>query len=335
MADTDPIHQQLLGHLLGALDDDEQEWVEARLERDADYRRHYAELRRHMGPLLAARPDFEPPHGLAEQTCRLVSSFTPAARKAESPRSRMSPDAALPSRGSRVSWLDVAAVAMILVVFGILIPPALHSSRFHSRLASCQDGLRLVGLALTEYGYHHGSELSELAENERLTTAGQFVADLFDDRLAPDDGRTICPDAWLAVQGALHWSHPGTWLVGIESPPACSGETGSSSAADSWAHAGKVSSLDWSGIERNGTFDGSADPPPAAVALLADAPSAALPDQAFDYHEGQGRNRFFEDGHVDFLPSFAPRDTAPSVLSFDDTPSTPRVSVPIKFAGWH
>jgi hypothetical protein len=335
MADTDPMHQQLLGHLLGALDDDEQEWVESRLESDAECRRRYLELRRRMAPLLAARPDFDPPPGLAEQTCRLVASFAPAPRKAERPRGRMSPDWALPSRGAHVSWLDVAAVVMILAVFGVLVPPAIHSGRFHSRLASCQDGLRQVGLALSEYGYHHGNDLSDLAENERLTTAGQFVADLFDSRLAPDDGRTICPDAWLAVQGAVHWSPPpGSWPLGTEGPPADVAETVASLPSGPWNHVAKVSSMDWFVLGRNGMIDGSTEEP-AGVALLADAPSADLLDQALDCHDGQGRNRFFEDGHVDFLPSSFPRDTAEAILPLDDSPATPRITVPIRFAGWH
>ena len=74
MGDNDPLHQQLLGHLLGALDDDEQEWVEARLERDEEYRRQWLEWRRRVAPLLALRPDSEPPSGLAEQTCRFVAA---------------------------------------------------------------------------------------------------------------------------------------------------------------------------------------------------------------------------------------------------------------------
>ena len=88
MSDTDPMHQQLLGHLLGALDDDEQEWVEARLEHDEEYRRRWVELRRRLAPLLAVRPDFEPPPGLAERTCRLVASFAPVPRRAETVAAR-------------------------------------------------------------------------------------------------------------------------------------------------------------------------------------------------------------------------------------------------------
>jgi hypothetical protein len=340
MSDTDPMHQQLLGHLLGALDDDEQEWVESRLERDEEYRRCWVELRRRMAPLLAARPDFEPPPGLAEQTCRLVASFAPVARtssrKFGSPRRGMSPDSAFPAAAARFCWLDVAALAMILMVVGVLVPPAIHASRFHARLASCQDGLRQVGQALSEYGYHHGNNVTEYADNERLTTAGQVVADMLDDRLAPDDGRTLCPDAWLAAQGALHLSpHIGAWSSGMERPAAELADVGPSLPTGSWMHLASSSSSDWPGTWRNGTLRGDVDPPTTAVALLSDAPSADLPGQILDCHDGQGRNRFFEDGHVDFLPCSTPRDATDVFLSRDDSPTTPRVSVPIRLTGWH
>jgi hypothetical protein len=228
-------------------------------------------------------------------------------------------------------------VAMVVAVFGILVPPAIHASRFHSRVASCQDGLRQLGLALSLYGYHHGSDLSDLADNERLTTAGQFVADLLDNRLAPDDGRTICPEAWLIVPGMLRWpSHLACWRDGIDGGMAEASEPAESLPTGTWAHIARLSNLDWSGVERNGTIDGSTDSPPAAVALLADAPSADVPDQALDYHDGQGRNRFFEDGHVDFHPCSTPRDlVSETMLPRDDSPATPAVTVPVRFAGWH
>jgi len=154
--------------------------------------------------------------------------------------------------------------------------------------------------------------------------------------LAPDDGRTLCPDAWLAAQGALHLSpHIGSWVLGMERPAAEVSEVGPSLPTGTWTHIAGLSNLDGSGTWRNGTVSGETDPPPAAVALLADAPSADLPGQALDCHDGQGRNMFFEDGHVDFLPCSVPRDAAEAILSQDDSPTAPRVSVPIRFAGWH
>jgi hypothetical protein len=338
MSDTNPMHQQLLGHLLGALDDEEQDWVEARLQDDEEYRRTWVELRRKMAPVMAARPDFEPPPGLADRTCRLVASFAPVARRAKPRRHGMSADWAFPGRSARVSWLDLTAVALVLVVVGVLVPPAIYASRFQSRLATCQDGLRQVGQAIDQYGYRHGSDLLMYADNERLTIAGRMVAELLDEQLAPDDGRTVCPDAWLATQGDLHWSRRAalaTWLGNIDHAMPEVSEVGPTWASAAWVNTATTSEPDWSGTSRNGTFIGETDLPPAAVAILADAPSADLPGQTLDCHSGQGRNMFFEDGHVDFLPCSTPRESADAILSQDDLPAVPRVTVPVSFVGWH
>ena len=272
MSDSDRLHQQLLGHLLGALDDDEQEWVESRLERDADYRRQWMEWRRRLAPLLSMRPDGEPPPGLAEQTCRFVAACapTPTPRRAESQRrKKMSPDLALPSRGARVGWLDAAALAVIVLIAAVLVPPAIHNSRFHSRLASCQEKLRQVGLALTEYGYGHGHPISELADNERLTGAGQFAAELLDDGLASDDGRTVCPDAWLAAQGAYRSPHRvGSLLACVDKSATDICEVGPPAPTWSPGEIPGVSIRDWLGLWRNGTIDGATDPSPGRRGAL-------------------------------------------------------------------
>jgi prepilin-type processing-associated H-X9-DG protein len=332
---TDPIHQQLIGHLLGALDDEEQEWVEARLERDEEYHRQWMEWRRRLAPLLAMRPDFDPPAGLAERTCQFVADCAPwPRRRAAARRRRMSPDLALSHRGSRVGWVDVAAVAVILLVAAILVPPAIHNSRFHSRLASCQERLRQAGLALTQYGYDHGSPISELADNERLTDAGQFAAELLDDELPADDGRAVWPDAWLAIQGVRWPRHVGAGLANFQCPVAETLEVGPPAPGGLPAELAGALNREWPGTWRNGMIDGLLDPPPAAVALLADAPSADLPGQEFDCHNGQGRNMFFGDGHVDFLPSSASRGSSDVLLTGDDI-AIPHVSAPVTFVGWH
>ncbi len=265
MSDSDPLHQQLLGHLLGALDDDEQEWVDLRLERDEEYRRQWMEWRRRLAPLLSMQPDCEPPSGLAERTCRFVAACAPRPRRAKPRRRNMSPDLALPDRGARVSWLDAAAVAVIVFVAALLVPPAIHASRFHSRLASCQERLRQVGLALTEYGYKHGHAISELADNERLTGAGQFAAELLDDSLTPDDGRAVCPEGWLAAQGACRWPphHFGSLLANIDNSIAAADVPDVGPPLPTWSplEIPGVSIRDWLGLWRNGMIDGATDSP--------------------------------------------------------------------------
>lgn len=333
---TDLLQQQLLGYLLGALDEEEQEWVEARLERDEEFRRQLTELRRRMAPLASMRPECEPPAGLAERTCRLVAAYAPVSRRVKPRRRNMSPDPALPSLGARFGWLDAAAVTVVVLVAAILIPAAIHNSRFHARLNSCQERLRQVGLALTEYGYKHGHPISELADNERLTDAGQFAAEMLDDSYASADRQVTCPDSWLAVQGTIRSSYAATMLVCGRRLPVEMPEIGPPAPTWSPQEIPGLSISDWLGLWRNGTTDSVTDPTPAAVAVLADAPSADTPGPTFDYtHEGQGRNMFFEDGHVDFLPTSTSHVATDTFLTGDEALSGPRVTVPVRFVDWH
>ncbi len=319
---TDPMHQQLLGHLLGALDDDEQEWLESRLEQDEEYRRQWMCWRRRLAPLLTERPEFEPPPGLAEQTCRLVAACAPMLVFEEKPRPTMRPVPTLPGGAAGARWLDAAVVAAILLAVVALVPPAIHGSRFHCRLASCQDKLRQVGLALTQYGHDHHDALSELAADERLTGAGAFAAGMLGDEFAGEDrSAAMFPVAWLAAQGALRgtigWQNGFSRQKIDQSPPLPFPITTSESVS---------SFKDWSGAWGNETADGPENLSPAAVPVLADVAGADVPGQGINFHGGRGRNQFFEDGHVNFLPCSAPRGAAETILSNDG--SCPRGPIP-------
>ncbi|MEN6405187.1 MAG: hypothetical protein ABFC77_01825 [Thermoguttaceae bacterium] len=284
---NEPLHHQLLGHLLGALDDDEQRNADARLQRDPQYRRLWREWRRRLIPLDAVRPDFEPPAGLADRTCRYVAAFgfddaTSSRRRRFS--GKMTPSPAPPVGRSRAGLLDVAAVATVLLLAAALILPALNDSRFNSRVAACQNNMRQFGLALSQYSRDQLNDLEDLAVNGRLTRAGEHAAWL----LRAGEPETACSDVWLSIQGALRGSanlKPATkfpfrdvreWVAQNDEP------------VDLW---------------RVGTSDDRpAETSPLQSPLLADAPGVNVPGQHIAVHDGQGRNAMFEDGHVNFLP---------------------------------
>lgn len=214
---ADVVSQQLLGHLLGALDDDEQQWVEARLERDVEYCRQWAQWRRRLAPLEAIRPDFEPPPGLVARTCRYVADYKSAMAASSPSRRALSPVPAPPGWIAQAGWADVSVAVLLFVAAAVLLLPAIQNSRFHARLAACQDNMQQFGAALTQYGNQHGSPLTQLAGNGRLNAAGLFAARLVNDGFLADSHRTICPDAWLAVQGGLRSvaaDKPGSDVVG-------------------------------------------------------------------------------------------------------------------------
>ena len=64
--------QQLLGYLLGALEEDEQQQIEAQLRCDPALRAELVRLRRCLEPLEESWQPVCPPSGLWQRTCHFV-----------------------------------------------------------------------------------------------------------------------------------------------------------------------------------------------------------------------------------------------------------------------
>jgi prepilin-type processing-associated H-X9-DG protein len=317
----DPLHHQLLGHLLGALDDDEQQYVDARLEQDEEFCRALAQWRQRLAPLEALRPDFEPPPGLADRVCRYVAAQRPVAICTQSSTARpcMSNRPTPPSHVGRFGWLDMATAALLLIVAVAIILPAIDDSRFHARLATCQDGLHQFGQALSHYVYEQDEKLSQFAKNGRLTPAGVSAALSLRNNCVIDSHRDICPSVWLAAQNIAEVSTLGA----IHLDPNPLQPTGNMlSRAYSYYHR--------PGMWRNGMTDGWRTlPVPANTPLLADAPSADLPGYEFTSHGGRGRNFLFEDGHAEFVPSISSQEISHSFSSHVDGSRSQKTFAPI------
>jgi hypothetical protein len=166
-----------------------------------------------------------------------------------------------------------------------------------------------------------------LASGGRLTTAGLFASELLKQGAAAANDRLPCPDAWLAAQGMHGWISlrprtdrvngpesvaPGSFFAAERLPrhnPLLIEQAGENDLDST-----PTDLTDWPGTWRDGTTDGPRLAPLATAALLADAPSVDLPGQVPEGHGGQGRNLFFEDGHVDFVPVSAPRDAIKALL---------------------
>ena len=150
---VDRVGEQVLDYLLGALDDSEMEAVQARLESDPDYQRALHRAQHDLAWLRGMRQEISPPPRLAERTCQFL--FDPARRlhAAVLWRRSMTPSPATPHCDRRVSWVDAGVAAVIFVTAGLLVLPAVNAMRFQARVAACQDNLRQVGQALTEYSH--------------------------------------------------------------------------------------------------------------------------------------------------------------------------------------
>jgi prepilin-type processing-associated H-X9-DG protein len=187
----------------------------------------------------------------------------------------------------------VAVVVTLLVTLGVMVPPAINSSRYGARVAVCQEDLRQFGQGLTDYSRRQDKDLSALAQHGQLTRTGLFAAALLQDAYLTATHREVCPDAWLSVQGLLRASMRGTNLnaAGPETPiagPKLTQVTLSSALPGMW---------------RDGASDGLRPPASATIPpLLADAPYGDGPGKGFPSHSGRGRNVLFADGHAAFLP---------------------------------
>jgi prepilin-type processing-associated H-X9-DG protein len=240
----------------------------------------------------------------------------------------MTPDLTPPNRVSRFGWSDVTVVALLLITTGALLLPAIHNSRFTARVAACQDELRQFGAALAAYGHQHGNTVPQMANNGRLTPTGMVAVGRLGDGFLSDRRQPICPDIWLAAQGALPASQLATQIENLRrtSPAAARILVSQSPGPQSWA------ANYWPGTWRDGTATDLRLPPsPADVPILADAPSADLPGQTLESHGGRGRNVLFEDGHVDFVSPPTRRDIVELILSQGSAPPVTETSAPIVF----
>ncbi|HUT09287.1 MAG TPA: hypothetical protein VMY42_02230 [Thermoguttaceae bacterium] len=336
---TDSVQGQLLGHLLGALDDCEEESIGARLKTDARLRSELEHIRRRLEPLRAVRRDFDPPPGLAERTCRLVAVQVHRVARPRRPLAVsvgpgvMSPESSPPSGTGHVRWVDVAVAVGVFVAASLLIIPAIQSSRFHSRLTACQDNLFELGRALTQYGDRHDGYFPGVPAEGKLSAAGIYAAILKDSGLLPETSRVVCPGSPMAGQSSAEvpslaelQEATGDRLLVLRS-------TMGGSYGYSFGHV-------QDGVYRFTKNLGRSD-----FALMADVPlEDRSPLQSFN-HGGKGQNVLFEDGHVRFVVRSRPFDEADDFFANDngvvdagvhvhDSVIAPSSAAPLHYVGY-
>jgi hypothetical protein len=198
---TDSEREQLLGCILGVLDEDEQAALNAQLESNPEYRGEQDSLRRQLAPLAALRTDYDPPPGLADRTCRFVAAHTPSPASAatSSASKRLRSEVSPPGWMRRMTKLDAIMAATVLVAATLLILPAIANSRFSARRAACQNNLSELGKALTKYSQSNGGYFPAVPTQGKLAAAGIYAPVLLQNKLITDVSRIICPDSSLAA----------------------------------------------------------------------------------------------------------------------------------------
>ena len=310
---TASVQEQLLGHLLGALDKSEQDQVTAQLKSDPSLHKELESARSMLAPLAAARRDFDPSPGLADRTCLLVASQDRRANPIEPPdatarpaRRVMNPQTAPPSSAGRIRWRDGVIAAGVCAAAVLLIIPAVLNCRFHSRLLACRDNLRYLGGVLTQYSEHHEGYFPRVPAEGRQAAAGIYAPILLRDNLLTDTARIVCPASLLAEDRQF-------CVASIDELQTASGETLvkiRNTMGGSYGYS--------FGYMHNGTYRGTRNLSRSNFALMADAPNLDLPGYQSLNHAGRGLNVLFEDRSVKFVASSKPDEDADDFFANDD-----------------
>ena len=286
------MREDLIGYLLGALERDEHAGLEARLNGDPSLKREMEVLSRCLQPLAADKEHFEPPPGLAHRTCEFVAiqARVMSAPSAEAARSQW-------------SFTDLAIAAGIFLAATMLFFPALNQSRFAARVLSCQNNLRELGTALTNYSDLHAGYFPNIAPEGRMSAAGIYATRLVDGGFLGSPRVVVCPASALASQEFR--------LITIQDLQNAPG------ASVPQLHRQLGGSYGYNiGYISNGRYFPTKNLRRVRFALMADAPSAMPPYRSLN-HDGHGQNVLFEDQHVQYLTTCRARGCTDDIFLND------------------
>ncbi len=167
----------LLGYVLGALDADQQNALQNKLDDEPRLEERLLDIKASLIPLeLLSDPGGGRP-GLARRTCELVATIQnesdETATSTQRSRNWLSPAFSLASPGSW-SVRDFAMTTLALaVLLGVLLPVVAYS-RHQARLVHCQDNLRSLGAALASYSESNEGRYIDIPDSGPLAFAGLF-----------------------------------------------------------------------------------------------------------------------------------------------------------------
>jgi hypothetical protein len=215
MRDEPDLRNDLIGYLLNALDEREQQALEAALghpARGGRVRRDLEVMRLALAPLECDREPFPAPAGLADRTVRLVTTRAPS-RSLATPRGVPSDIREVPARplspasdwrpaGSR-AWIDRLIIGATALAACVLVAPLLLDVIAESRARRAERNLQRISVALQ--GYADGHRMFPTPpDSGPLSRAGLYAPTLVsEERIVADDGTLVCPGTALSQQAGF------------------------------------------------------------------------------------------------------------------------------------
>lgn len=286
---NDQTQQQLLGYLLGALDDAERDEVERQLEANPSWQDELQSLMASLEPLAESYREVDPPPNLAERTCAVIAKRVARVTAASSPLFEN-------MRGevhARNRWTiaDVVVAAGIYLAAALLFFPVIAQSRTDARLMACQKNLSELGYGLISYSDKAGrGYFPRVPTDGNRAFAGVYGPTLVDGGYLTDANRVICPSSSLA-------SERGQWKM----PTLAQLDEASGAVLSLWQRYGGGTYGYSLGVILDGEHQPAQNQGRSYYALMADTPMLQATGYRSVNHDGLGQNILFEDGHVKYV----------------------------------
>ncbi len=285
------MRENLLGYLLGALEDDERRQIESQLEVNAQLQDELIQLRLQLN-VLVDDCDVDPPIDLAERTCRLVEEQR--TQQGVSPlrpvkRTSSAVDATGRTPHHRWNLADLIVTAGVFLATAMLFFPAILNSRYQAQRTICENNLCQLGVALLDYNQRN-THLPHVAEEGKLAFAGVYTTKLKDAELLPKREIVLCPgDPQLEQHLDLHIATEEELLraSGLKLREMQDTNGGSFGYALGY-------------VDANGRYRPVRAQGRNNVYLVADHPNPQSTGNIQWNHIGQGQNLLSEGGHVRF-----------------------------------
>lgn len=217
MVDEPDFRNDLIGYLLGALEERDAREVEAALTgatHGVSLRRDLDVLRRAVGPLDRDGGAVAAPPGLADRTLAFVAAATVAParhgeRQVVTPRPnadhrsspRLSPVEGEGGGASSRAWLDRMIIGATALAACVLVAPLLLDAIEESRARRAERNLQRISAALQGYAESHRFYPTP-PDSGPLSRAGLYAPTLVsEERIVADDGTILCPDTELSRRG--------------------------------------------------------------------------------------------------------------------------------------
>jgi len=305
------MRDELVGYLLGALDEEQRARVETSLRADVRLREDMERMGRGLHVLTGAgdTPWVDPPDGLVERTCDFV--FGQGGARAASPGSEAAGSAPTPSSeqrhgvpagmeltcepaSGRTSWsvVDAFVVAGVCLTAALLFAPALITSRITAQRQLCASRLRELGQAFEIYSDQHQGNLPIVAASGSQAFAGVYAPILRDRGLLPDSQYLLCPEAVHSQQLPSELAMP--TLSQIDQAAPNDWRLYSNTAGGNFAYA-----LPY--LNERGEHTTRKNLRRSNIAILGDVvhlPASGASAAREGRHGGQGANVLFQDGTV-------------------------------------